>query len=174
MTRRLLLLRHAHAEPHPVAGAARNGDRGRPLALDGRGQLAGLAGALSAAGLVPDVVLCSSALRTQQTWQLLRAGLPGAQAAALVSSDALYDGGVETLVDLVRGAPADAGTVLVVGHNPTISQAASALAGGDGREDLLARVHAGLPTAGCVELEVEAAWSELAPGGARLVSLVTP
>ncbi|MGV8978758.1 MAG: SixA phosphatase family protein [Cellulomonas sp.] len=165
--RRLVLLRHAKAE-HGGDLA----DHLRPLSLVGRRQASGVGASLRAAGMVPDVVVCSSSVRTRQTWDLVRSAL-GAQ-PTLDLSDALYSAGVRTLLDLVRAVPTGARTVLVVGHEPTVSQVAATLAGPGSDEPCVARVRIGMPTGSYSVLETDADWSGLEPDGARLVRLVTP
>jgi phosphohistidine phosphatase len=165
--RRLVLLRHAKAE--------RGGDIAdhlRPLALAGRRQAGGVGETLRAAGVIPELVLCSSSVRTHQTWDLVRSSL-GAQPMVEIS-DALYSAGVRTLLSLVRTVPAEIRTVLVVGHEPTVSEAAATLAGPDSDEPCLARVRLGMPTGSYSVLETDVAWSQLEPDGARLIRLVTP
>src|SRR5690625_4581183 len=65
----LVLLRHAKAE------AAGPSDFERKLSAPGRSQARRVAAHLVAAGLAPDVVLCSAALRARQTWEQVAAGL---------------------------------------------------------------------------------------------------
>ncbi|WP_225754237.1 histidine phosphatase family protein [Actinotalea sp. Marseille-Q4924] len=165
VARRLVLLRHAKAE---VSAALR--DDMRPLALRGRRQCGDVAAHLTAAGLLPDVVLVSSALRTRQTWELVRAGL-GDVAARVEVTDRLYLAGVAELLDVLREVDEDARTVLVVGHEPTVSAAAARLAG-EGEAEHLAQVRAGLPTASSAVLETHAVWAALDAGDARLVDVV--
>jgi len=74
-TRRLVLLRHAKAE-HGMDVS----DHDRPLTLLGRRQSSRVGAGLAEADLVPDVVLCSTSLRTRQTWELARAALDKARA----------------------------------------------------------------------------------------------
>lgn len=166
-TWQLVLLRHAKAEPGGVLD-----DHVRTLALEGRRQ-SGLVGAsLRDAGLVPDLVLCSSAVRTRQTWDLTRNAL-GADVAHVEVSDELYTAGARELLELVRSVDPDARTVLLVGHEPTVSQAAALLAGPGSDETALLRVRTGVPTASYSVLETDVAWSALEPDGARLLRLVT-
>jgi phosphohistidine phosphatase len=165
-TRRLLLLRHAKAE-HPDLVA----DIQRPLSLVGRRQSTGVGAGLAAADLVPDLVLCSASVRTRQTWDLARSAL-GADPEVRYLED-LYYAGSHALVDLVRAVPADVRTLLVVGHEPTMSQAAVLLAGPDSDPETLARVRVGVPTASWSLLEV-AGWDDLARGGATLRRLTIP
>lgn len=167
----LVLLRHAKAEP---AGAVVDHDR--PLALVGRRQAAAVGAALAAAGLAPTRVLCSSALRTRQTWELVRTALAaaGAPEAAVSVTDDLYDASTGDLAALVRTQPVDAATVLVVGHEPTMSHAAGVLAGPGSDEDVVARVHRGVPTAAWSVLELDGEWDRVAPGALRLVRVERP
>ena len=165
-TRRLVLLRHAKAE-HPDLIA----DIQRPLSLVGRRQSAGVGTGLAAADLVPDLVLCSASVRTRQTWELARSTL-GADPEVRYLED-LYYSGSHALMDLVRAVPDDVRTLLVVGHEPTMSQAAVLLAGPESDPETLARVRVGVPTASWSLLEVSA-WDALAPGTAALRRLAIP
>lgn len=170
-THHLVILRHAKAEP---AGAVV--DHERPLALAGRRQAAAVGAALAAAGLAPTHVLCSSALRTRQTWEVARhalVGAPGAEPTVEVS-DALYDAGAGDVLAAVRDLPQDAATVLVVGHEPTVSHLAAGLAGPGSDDAALARVRTGVPTAAWSVLAVDTPWAELDAGTARLLSVATP
>ncbi len=164
----LVLLRHAKAE-HPAS----LDDQLRPLALAGRKQASEVGVALAAAGVVPDVVLVSSAVRTRQTWDLVRAGL-GLPAEAARLSDELYTAGVRALVGLLREVEESAGTVLVVGHEPTVSQTAAALAGPGSDEAAVAQVRVGVSTAAYSLLDVPGPWAELVPDAARLLRVVAP
>ncbi|MDM7830958.1 SixA phosphatase family protein [Cellulomonas edaphi] len=166
-TRRLVLLRHAKAE-HP-AGVE---DHERALALPGRRQAGRVGTAMAAASVVPDLVLCSSSLRTRQTWELARAGLGVEPAVEL--RDEVYTAGAQALLALVQAVPDDVRTLLVVGHEPTMSHAAELLAGPGSDEAAYLRVQVGVPTASWSVLESSAAWSDWAPSGALLVGLHTP
>lgn len=170
-TRRLVLLRHAKAEP---AGGP-TGDEVRPLALTGRRQAGRVGGVLVASGLVPELALVSPAVRTRQTWELVRGAFGGAEPEVL-HDDALYAGGVPDLLGLLRGVDERVRTVLVVGHEPTVSAAAAALAGPGSDTAALMRVRTHLPTGAYAVLELEPAqhWDALAPGGARLRVVVQP
>ncbi|GEA90207.1 SixA phosphatase family protein [Cellulomonas cellasea] len=167
VARRLVLLRHAKAEPGGVLD-----DHVRTLALEGRRQAALVGASLREAGLVPDVVLCSSSVRTRQTWDVARNAL-GADAGHVEVSDELYTAGARELLELVRSVDPEARTVLLVGHEPTVSQAAALLAGPGSDETAQLRVRTGVPTASYSVLETDVAWSALEPDGARLLRLVT-
>ncbi|MEV8506829.1 histidine phosphatase family protein [Actinoplanes sp. NPDC051475] len=157
--RTLVLLRHAKAEtPGELPDFERQlTDRGRADA--------GAAGAwMAAEGLRPDLVLCSPATRTRQTWHAVAVALGEGDAPEVRYEDGLYAGGRTEVVDLLRGLPDSVGTVLVVGHNPTISDV-SILFRPDG--DVVTE---GLKTAGIAVHRTEASWAATEPGSLPLVA----
>ena len=166
-THRLVLLRHAKAERGLDVPDAQ-----RPLTVHGRRQSAEVGTALAAAGLVPDLVLCSSSVRTRQTWELAKATL-GAE-PPVTFSDELYDAGVDQVLAAVRTAGEAAGVVLVVGHEPAISRTAAALAGLGSDDAAHARIQLGVPTASWSVLAPLGPWADLARGSARLLALHLP
>ena len=168
-TRRLVLLRHAKAEP---AGES-TGDEVRPLALAGRRQAARVGAVLLAGGLVPELVLVSPAVRTRQTWELLRVAFGDAE-PEVVHEDVLYAGGVPDLLGALQAVDERVRTVLVVGHEPTMSSGAAALAGPTSDTAALMRVRGQLPTAAYAVLELDGHWDTLVPGAARLRVVVSP
>jgi phosphohistidine phosphatase len=173
--RELVLFRHAKSAWPDVP------DHERPLA--GRGiRAAPVMGRwLRGAGLVPDLVLCSTARRARETWQFAQ---PGLAATPPVSyEDRIYGEDAAGLLALIREAPAATGTLLLIGHNPAIEDLALMLAApgpdpgaGPGATDPgdLERMRAKFPTAAIAVLEPAGAWPELAPGRARLTAFVTP
>lgn len=166
-TRTLVLLRHAKADrPDGVV------DHERPLSLEGRRQATRVGTRWAAAGLLPDVVWCSSALRTRQTWELV-ARSAGAEAELLLSDD-VYDAGPADLIDLLRTTPVDARTVAVVGHEPSISAVGAALAALGSDPAAVAQVRSGVPTAAWSVLRPKDGWAELGHGRARLVAVHRP
>ncbi|MFI7596351.1 SixA phosphatase family protein [Actinoplanes sp. NPDC049681] len=157
--RTLVLLRHAKAEtPGELPDFERRlTDRGRADA--------GAAGAwLAAENLRPDLVLCSPATRTRQTWDAVAAALGGGDAPEVRYEDGLYAGGRTEVVDLLRDVPDSIGIVLIVGHNPTVSDVSILL-----RPDGYA-VYEGLKTAGIAVHRTEASWSATEPGSMALVA----
>jgi phosphohistidine phosphatase len=60
---RLILMRHAQAEPSASSG----GDKARALSPAGRGEAVLMGRALAERGLKPDLALVSAATRTRQT-----------------------------------------------------------------------------------------------------------
>ena len=141
---RLLLMRHAEA----VAGGS-HPDHERPLTDAGRRDAAAMGRWLHDQRTVPDAVLCSSALRARQTWEAVAAAVPDAPAPS--SSEAVYDAGPGEILDLLAEQPPEVGTVMVVGHNPTMAHLLAALTG----------ENRGFPAGGIAVLDLAGTWQEL-------------
>jgi phosphohistidine phosphatase len=160
--RRLIFFRHGKAEITAVSG----GDKERPLAERGRVECRLAAAWLSAAGFNPDIVLVSSALRTQRTWDCVRETFP---AAPVEIHDELYLAGAETIMDLIEAIPGDVETVMVLGHNPGLQDLSISLAtDGDAPEIQIHRIEEGFPTAGVV------IFRRSDPGPSRLEGVYEP
>jgi len=125
--RRVTLVRHAQA-----AGAAASGrDFDRPLTESGAAEARKTAAALLAQRAIPDLLVASAAVRTVQTVTLLQdLAFPG---TSLVVEPALYLASADALLDYLRTLDDGLAHVLVVGHNPGISDCCRLLAA-DGRE----------------------------------------
>jgi phosphohistidine phosphatase len=168
-TRRLILLRHAKSAWPDVA------DHDRPLA--GRGRRAATAAGrwLRESGLVPDLVLCSTALRARETWQLAAEELGSHPRTTF--EQRVYGANAAELLDLARQTSSGFRTLMIVGHEPSMSdmtlELASAQPSDDGGE-ALERVRAKFPTAAVAVLTFTGGWPELGPGQARLHTFVAP
>lgn len=163
----LLIVRHAKAvHEQPVS------DHDRPLSQHGRRDAPALGRWLAAAVGVPGLVLCSSALRAQQTWELAAAELERAPVVQ-VRPD-LYLASPGTVLAAVRAVSADVRAVVVVGHEPTQSTLAHALAGPGSRRQALTALAAGFSTNAVAVLETDGPWEALQPRGARLTAFAVP
>jgi phosphohistidine phosphatase len=122
--------------------------------------------------LLPDRVLLSPARRAQETWKCLAAAL--APQPAAVTLDKLYDATSHAILAAVREAPASAHTLLVVGHNPGLHEAALMLiASGD--VDARERLTEKLPTCGLVIVDFAIDdWAMVHPQSGRLERFVSP
>ncbi len=157
----LAVLRHAKAEHDPALA-----DADRALTKRGRRDAAACGEWLRGKGLVPDLVLCSTSLRTRQTWEQVSAALGAAGERAQVRFDSrLYDTGTTALLDIVRENPDEAGTVLMVGHNPDSHELVVDLTG---QRDLA------FPTTATAVIRLRGNWRGAAPGSGELVKLWTP
>jgi phosphohistidine phosphatase len=161
---RLLLLRHAKSSWDDPSLA----DHERPLAPRGHRAAESMADHLRSSVPKPDLVLCSSALRTRETLDRMSKALGDAE---VVVDDDLYGADDDVLLERLRGVPDRFETVAMIGHNPGIHDLAIALAG-SGAD--LGRMRAKFPTGALAVLEFDGPWGELAPGEARLEAFVTP
>jgi phosphohistidine phosphatase len=163
MTRRtLVILRHAKAER--PAGTA---DLDRPLTERGHADAAAAGAWLAARGYPPDVVLCSPARRTRQTWHGVAVALAGSKAPEVRYERDLYYSGTDQMLGLVRSVPDEALTVLLIGHNPAVSLLSAAL------DPAAARDSDGLRTSGIAVHGLEGDWSTYGPGAAPLLATET-
>ncbi|MEE3753451.1 SixA phosphatase family protein [Mycobacterium intracellulare] len=162
--RTLLLMRHAKSE-YP-AGVA---DHDRPLAPRGIRQ-AGLAGDwLRAHAPTIDEVLCSTATRTRETLRNTRIDAP------VRYSERLYASTPGTIIDEINAVDDRIRTLLVIGHEPTMSTLALGLGRAGGTDAAAAqRISTKFPTSAIAVLAVPCAWNELELGGASLVDFVVP
>jgi phosphohistidine phosphatase len=162
--RTLVLLRHAKsAYPDGVA------DHDRPLAPRGRRE-AGLAGDWLRANLPPiDAVLCSTASRTRET--LAHTGID----APVRYVDRLYDAVPGTVIDEITRVADDVAVLLVVAHEPTMTQVVLGLAGTDSSNTPAAeRISAKFPTSAMAILRLKCSWKDLDLGSAELVDFHVP
>jgi len=163
--RRLILLRHAKSDWPDVA------DHDRPLAKRGRRDAPAVGRWLAESGYAPDAVICSTARRARETWELAAAGLraaaPGADPAVRYEPR-VYEATVLGLLMLVREFPPEWRTALLVGHNPGMAELAVGLAAPSSDPP------AAFPTATVAVLAVPGPWADTAPGEAALLAFAIP
>jgi len=161
--RHLYLLRHAKSS----WGDPGLDDHDRPLAPRGRRAAKQVRRHMRGAGIEPELALCSSARRTQETLERLRLG----GAVSVSVEDGLYAASADRLLERLREVPDEVGSVLVIAHNPGLQALAASLASGGGE---LPRLERQFPTAALATLAFEGPWRDLGPGGAELVEYVVP
>jgi len=170
--RTLYLLRHAKAAPWDDPSAPELADIDRPLTAAGRRAATALGEHLRWSGCRPGLVVCSPALRTRQTLDLVASGL-GLQARVQVD-DSLYGASAAVLWHRVRAVPDTAEEVLIVGHNPGLHELAMNLSE-HGDDKLRARLHQKLGTGAFVTVAwAENSWTELRKSTAVLHDFITP
>ena len=111
---RLILLRHAKSAWNTDAPT----DHARPLNKRGQRDAPRVGAALRDRGWIPEIVLCSDARRTTETWARMGPEL-APEAPVLYRAD-LYHAGVSQLTPLLAARTEQ--TVLVIGHNPGIEE----------------------------------------------------
>ena len=118
--RRLILTRHAKsAWDDPTLD-----DHDRPLNDRGRRSARALGDWMASRGYEPEEVLCSTAARTQETWAVI-AGAPLEVRPLIRMESALYHAGADRMLAVLRTATQP--TVMMLGHNPGISEFAAML-----------------------------------------------
>lgn len=162
--RTLVLLRHAKsAYPDGVA------DHDRPLAPRGQRE-ARLAGDWLRANLPPiEAVLCSTATRARET--LAHTGID----APVRYADRLYDAVPGTVIDEITRVGDDVAVLLVVAHEPTMTQVALGLACANKSNSAAAEhISTKFPTSAMAVLRLTCSWKDLELGSAELVEFHVP
>jgi phosphohistidine phosphatase len=156
----LLLLRHAKSS-WKDAGIR---DHDRPLNGRGRRDAPRIGRLLAEHGLVPDLIISSTARRARKTAE--KVAEASGYVGALDAAAALYLAAPPAITQVIRLLPDEAGRVLLVGHNPGLEELLAALIGQYER----------LPTAALAHVELEFdRWQDFAPPvAARLARLWRP
>ncbi|GAA1117703.1 histidine phosphatase family protein [Kribbella jejuensis] len=167
--RTLVLLRHAKAVP--PESRPELADLDRPLADRGRADASAAGRHLVAEGIEPDLVLCSPSKRTRETWKYVADA--GVTAKDVWYDKRVYNADTDALLDVIREVPAEARTVVVVGHAPGIPWLADELAL-DGTSPERVQLTQKYPTGGLAILHLTTHWADLAANDADLVQYVVP
>lgn len=163
----LQLLRHAKSD----WGRPELADRDRDLAARGIKAAAAMGGEMRRRRLVPDLVLCSSAVRARRTWELAVAELERPPPLKLLAT--LYLASPRTMLEIVHRQK-DVRRLMLVGHDPGMHELANALIGKGVAEDVAA-VAAKYPTGALAVFRFAAErWADVAPGGGELVLFLRP
>ncbi|MGW1185632.1 SixA phosphatase family protein [Streptomyces drozdowiczii] len=164
--RRIVLLRHAKAE------WSQESDHERPLAERGRMEAPMVGRKLADSGIAFDLALCSTAVRTRETWKLAVHEMP--ERPKTVYEERLYEASLGELIALVDETPEDVTNLLVIGHNPGMHALADALSG-SGEGDARSRMaRGGFPTAAFAVVEFSGPWKTVEHGVGRLTEYWTP
>jgi phosphohistidine phosphatase len=164
----ILLLRHAKS----AWGDPGLGDHDRPLNRRGEKAAQAVGEYLTAHGPLPDLILCSTAIRARQTLAPLVELLTPAPPISLEKG--LYLASEDVLLERLRDLPGEVRTVLLIGHNDGIWMLAEALAG-QGKSSALAALREKYPTGTLASLVASTGrWPDLAVGSAELTAFVRP
>ncbi len=149
-------------------------DHARPLNPRGRKSAAAMRKAMRGLGLSPDLVLVSSARRTQQTLEALE---PWDETPLIEAMEALYLADRPQLLKILRGVAPTVRSVLLIGHNPGLHELAVALVGPEAMNpanEMTRRLAEGYPTGALAEFAVAGPWAQLDEGGGRLQRFFAP
>ncbi|MEC7694690.1 MAG: histidine phosphatase family protein [Candidatus Thermoplasmatota archaeon] len=110
MSRRLIIMRHAKSSwDDPSLG-----DHDRPLNPRGLRDAPIMADTIERIGWTPNLILVSSSMRTKQTLDLMSHVLSDADTEI---REGIYHAGLNDLLHELQDIP-DAGTTMILGHNP--------------------------------------------------------
>ncbi len=145
----LLILRHAKSSWNDGSLA----DHDRPLKPRGREDAPRMGALLRAEGLVPDLILSSTAVRARETARLVaeECGFGG----DIELREAFYPGDPEDYLQALGELSGDHEIVMVVGHNPGLEELLEALTGEYQRLPTAALARVDLPVASWAELDEE-------------------
>ncbi|AVH98132.1 phosphohistidine phosphatase [Streptomyces cinereoruber] len=164
--RRIVLLRHAKADWPQVS------DHERPLAERGRSDAPVAGRRLAETGIGFDLALCSTAVRTRETWKLAVHELP--ERPRTVYEDRLYEASLGELIALLNDVPDEVSDLLVIGHNPGMHALADALAGRAEGDTATRMNRSGFPTSAFAVLAFDGSWKSVEHGVGTLVDFWTP
>lgn len=168
MPKRLILLRHAKSAWDNASIA----DFERPLSGRGR-KAAPLIGAyIARRGMVPGLVLCSSAKRAVETLDLVCAGWQPMPTIRKLKS--LYLAMPREMLRRLQAVGKEADCVMLVGHNPGIADLAAWLCS-HGKAEQRASLARKFPTGALAVIEFDVAdWSDVDAEAGHLVEFTTP
>ncbi len=152
----LLLMRHAKSDWDADYGP----DHDRPLNERGLRSARLMGRVLADEGLVPDLIISSTAVRARSTAEL--AIDAGGWDTHLVLDRSLYDEGPRRVLDAGASAP-DVNTVMLVGHQPTWSMLVSTLTG--------ERAELKTATVAVIELDLDS-WADLPEASGKLTRVL--
>jgi phosphohistidine phosphatase len=165
--RKLYLLRHAKS------AWDREGldDHDRPLAPRGKRAARALAGHCREAHIAPDLVLCSTSVRTRETLDLVLQGFR--RSPLVVMEQTLYLASSGAILKRLQDVEDKVKQVMVIGHNPGMHEAALALAQ-RGARDLQEALATKFPTGALATFEIDGTWHKLTPSSAKLAAFLVP
>ncbi|MBB2890336.1 SixA phosphatase family protein [Flexivirga oryzae] len=165
-TRQLVVIRHAK-----TADPGGSPDHERALTERGHADARAMGEWLKERGVRVDLVLCSTAVRTRQTWADI---VESSGLGALVDHDRrIYNASADRLLNVVAQEGGSARSIALVGHAPGMPGLAATLTEGAAEDPDGPSLDGGFSTCTAAVLDVEVAWQDLAPGTARLVDMHT-
>jgi phosphohistidine phosphatase len=158
MRRRLVLVRHSKTEQGEP-------DLARALTERGRRDARAIGRWLADNDITPDLAVVSPSVRTRQTWQVAAAELTVAPPST--EDPRIYDNTVQDVLAVARSAGDSVGSLVLVGHNPSMHGCAIRLAGDAGdqvRE---------FPTSAVAVFDIDGEWPDTGRPAATLVAVTT-
>ncbi|HEY7809442.1 MAG TPA: histidine phosphatase family protein [Allosphingosinicella sp.] len=163
----LTLLRHARSDWDDQVQR----DFDRPLNPRGRRAARTVGREMKRLGLAFDHCIASPAVRVRETLAEVEAAFGPLEPRF---DQRIYLADPDTLLDLVRAAPEEATSLLLVGHNPGLEMLALSLAA-RGASPLIGEVEVKYPTGTLAELSLPVErWADVTEGRAQLIRFIRP
>lgn len=155
--KKLFIMRHAHAQ-----AASKEGDKARPLSQRGMDEAHAQATYVQSRERYIDRVLVSSAKRTQETAHILAQSI---EFKEFLVRDSLYESSYEHILDSIDECEDEIESLMVVAHNPSVSQLAGYFLG----------LYTDLPPATLIELHFDTKkWEHIARESLLFESVKSP
>jgi len=155
--KKLLVIRHAKAVQHSYED-----DFNRNLRKKAEGQIMTMSAVLKNLHILPDLVLSSAALRTQQTTEGFAKHL-GFDKEKILLKKSMYNTDVSTLIKEINEVSKEINTLFLVGHNPTVGMLVDDLTGDFGH-------HFSTCALALLHFEIDS-WAEVMTNTAKLIWL---
>lgn len=127
---------------------------------------------MRAAGFKTDRVLCSTARRTRETYDLIKTALGTTPVTFREDMYLLDEVG---LLDVVQALPAEARAALLIGHDPGFHLVAAALVDPSAPSDDLSTLFSKFPTGALCSIGFTvSSWADIVPGTGELLAFVRP
>lgn len=170
MMKTVHLLRHAKSDWSDPSLC----DFARPLSKRGIGAAKDIARAIADEKIEPDKVLCSSARRAMDTYQLVKRSL---LRVPVSFHDELYMISTDDLMNFIRAVPDEANSILLIGHNPTTHDLALRLTkrAARGQSHALSLLRTKYPTGALctIRLDIDR-WQDVADNRGLLLRFLRP
>lgn len=164
----LFLLRHCQAAGTPP----NSGDHDRPLMAVGTVEAQTMGRYLQRSGAVPDLALCSSAVRAMETFENVAEAFE--EEITCQPERSLYTANAGGILQSIHAASPDVSQLLVVGHVPAIQELAIALCG-RGNPQYRSAMAAGFPAGAMATLEFNAdEWTGVGLRAGEIQDFATP
>jgi len=159
--RTLYLMRHAKSD----WDASYVGDHERPLSERGRKAAKRVGKFLGKTSQIPSLILCSSAVRTQQTLEFASSEGEWGEIETSMENE-IYLTTKDRITGRIRSLSSDVKSVMILGHEPTTSVVASSLLGS-------ASIRFSTGSCARIDLNVEN-WADVQTGSGTLLWHITP
>ena len=167
LSKTLIILRHGKAENGPP----QQEDHTRKLTARGREAALIMGKYLRSRDLTPELVLCSAATRTTETFEHFRQAY--AQPLRVEYSKNLYHASAKEIMNHIALVGDEVGTLLIVGHNPGMHQLALLLAK-DGDEKLVDTLALKFPTGSMGIYTMDKPWADIFTAHTAIRDFTTP